>query len=218
MVGILWIPVTMSPEVPPRFEWTGGWTTRLTGVKGVEGKLDLWELTGGGSTPLTERVEVNTKWLSSTEDMIIPIGTPKTGESKGLTWTITGSFKSVKGVLKFLANSSVCSSSILTVSRSKRLAMSYGSPRTSLIPTGSNEPSVSNLLLWGRGGGSNVVRGGRFLNLLDLLGGWSSRIENLANHTLRPTKHRKNHRAYTIKILKPQTIKQGWKMYFPEES
>ena len=103
---------------------------------------------------------------------------------------ITGSFKSVKGELKFHANSSVCNSSISTVSRFKWLAMSSGSPRTSLIPTGSNEPSVSNLLLWGKGGGSNVLIGGRFLNLLDLLKGWSSRIENLTNHTLRSTKHR----------------------------
>ena len=118
--------------------------------------------------------------------MILPTGTPITGESKGLTRMITGSFKSVKGVLKFLANSSVCNSSISTVSRSKRLAISSGSPRTSLIPTGSNEPSVSNLHLWGKGGGSNVVRVGRFLNLIDLLGGWSSMIENLTNHTLRP--------------------------------
>ena len=122
---------------------------------------------------------------------------------------ITGSFKSIKGVLKFLANSSVYKYSISTVSRSKQLAISSGSPRNSLIPTDSNESSVSNLRLWGRGGGSNVVRGGRFLNLLDLLKGWSSMIENLTNHTLRPTKHRKNHRAYTIKILKPQTINQG---------
>ena len=112
-------------------------------------------------------------------------------------------------MLKFLANSSVYKSSISTVSRSKWLAISSGSPRTLLIPTGSNEPSVSNLLLWGGGGGSNVTRGGMLLNLLDLLKGWSFRIENLTNHTLRPTKHKKNHRAYTIKILKPQAIKLG---------
>ena len=199
----------MSPEVPPRFEWTGGWTTRLAGVKGVEGKLDLGALTRGGSTPSTGRVEVNTKELSSTEYMILPTGTPNTGESKGLTWMITWSFKSVKGVLKFLANSSVYNSSISTMSKSKWLAISSGSPRTSLIPTGSNELSVSNLRLWGKGGGSNVVIGGRFLNLLDLLTGWSSRIRNLTNHTLSPTKHKKNHRAYTVKILKSHAIKQG---------
>ena len=110
---------------------------------------------------------------------------------------IAGSFKSVKRVLKFLANSLVYNYSISIVSRSKWLAISSSSPRTSLIPTGSNEPSVSNLCLWGRGGGSNVVRGGMFLNLLDLLKGWSSRIKNLTNHTLRPTKQRQNHRAYT---------------------
>ena len=90
---------------------------------------------------------MNTKGLSFTEDMVLPTGTPSTGESNGLTWTITGSFKSVKGELKFLANSSVCDSSISTVSRLKRLAMSSGSPRVSLIPIGSNEPSVSNICL-----------------------------------------------------------------------
>ena len=51
----------------------------------MEGKLDLGVLTGGGSTPSTERVEVNTKGLSSAEDMTLPTGTPNTGESKGLT-------------------------------------------------------------------------------------------------------------------------------------
>ena len=102
MVGILGIPVTISPEVPARFEWTDGWTTRLAGVKGVEGILDLGELTEGGSTPSTETAEVDTKELSPTKDIILPTGTPKMGESKGLTWTITGSFKSVKGVLNSL--------------------------------------------------------------------------------------------------------------------
>ena len=80
IVGILGILVTISPKVPARFEWTSGWTTRLTGVKGVEGILDIGALTGGGSTPSTGMAEVNTKGLSSVEDMILP-----TGESKGLT-------------------------------------------------------------------------------------------------------------------------------------
>ena len=176
MVGILGILVTISPEVPARFEWTGGWTTRRAGVKGVEGKLDLGALIGGGSTPSTGRVEVNTKGLSFVEDMILPTRTPNTSELKGLTWMITGSFKSVKGVLKFLTNSLVYKSSISTISRLRRLAISAGSPRTSLTPIGSNELSVSNLRLWGGGGGSNVMRGGRFCNLHDLLIGWSSMI------------------------------------------
>ena len=133
--------------------------------------------------------------------MTLPTCTPSTGESKGLTWMITGSFKSVKGELKFLANSSVCNYSISTVSRLKRLEMSSGSPRNSLIPIGSNEPSMSNLRLWGKGGGFNVVIGGRFLNLLDLLTGWSSRIKNLTNHTLRQTKHMQT-TEHTLKIHK----------------
>ena len=91
---------------------------------------------------------------------------------------ITGSFKSVKGMLKFLSNSSVCKSSISTVSKSRQLAISDGSPGTSLTPTISNELSMSNLYLWGGGGGSNVMRRGRFCNLCDLLIGWSSTIEN----------------------------------------
>ena len=74
--------------------------------------LDLGALTEEGSTPSTRRDEVKTKELSLVVDIILPTGTPKTSESKGLTWTITGFFKSVKGVLKFLANSSVYKSSI----------------------------------------------------------------------------------------------------------
>ena len=84
-VGILGIPVTMPPEAPARLMGTGGWTTQLSGVKGVEGILDLGALTGGGSTPSTGMAEVNTKEISLTEDIILPRGTPKIGESKGLT-------------------------------------------------------------------------------------------------------------------------------------
>ena len=109
--------------------------------------LDLGALTKGGSTPSVGMAEVKTKEISPTVDIILPIGTPKTGESKGLTWTITGSFKSVKVVLKFLTNSSIYKSSISTVLKSKWLALSYGSPITSLTPIGSNEPSMSNLRL-----------------------------------------------------------------------
>jgi hypothetical protein len=65
----------------------------------VEGKLGLGVLTGGGSTPSTGRVEVKTNVASPSEDIVLPTGTPSTGELKGLTCTITGSFKSVKGEL-----------------------------------------------------------------------------------------------------------------------
>ena len=75
----------MSPEAPTRLVGTDGWTTQLAGVNGVVGMLDLGALTRGGSTPSTGRVEVNTKGLSSAEDMTLPTGTPSTGESKGLT-------------------------------------------------------------------------------------------------------------------------------------
>ena len=34
-VGTLGILVTIPPETPARLVGTGGWTTRLTGVKGV---------------------------------------------------------------------------------------------------------------------------------------------------------------------------------------
>ena len=126
---------------------TDGWTTWLAGVKGIVGMLDLGALTEGGSTPSTAVAEVETKELSPTVDIILPIGTPITGGSKGRIWTITGSFKSVKGVLKFLANSVACKSSISTVFKSKRFSLSSGSPKTSLTPISSKEPSVSNLCL-----------------------------------------------------------------------
>ena len=126
------------------------------------------------------------------------------GGSKGRTWMITGSFKSVKGVLKFLANSLTYKSSISTVLKSKWLALSSGSPKTSLTPIGSNESSVSNLCLWGGGGGSNVMRGGRFCNLHDLLIGWSSMIVILTFQTLRLAKHRRTIEQSLQKFLKPQ--------------
>ena len=65
----------------------------------MEGKLDLGALTGGGSTRSTGNLEVKTNELSPMEDMTLPRGTTNTRELKGLTYTITGSFKSVKGVL-----------------------------------------------------------------------------------------------------------------------
>ena len=77
--------------------------------------LDLGALTGGGSTPSAGTTEVKTKELSLVVDIILPTGTPNTGESKGRTWMITVSFKLVKGVLKLLANFSACKSSISTI-------------------------------------------------------------------------------------------------------
>ena len=85
IVGKLGIPVTMSPEAPARLVGTGGWTTQLAGVNGIVGMLDLGALIGGGSTPSARTTEVNTKELSPVEDIILPTGTPKIVESKGLT-------------------------------------------------------------------------------------------------------------------------------------
>ena len=84
-VGTLGILVTIPPEAPARLVGTGGWTTRLAGVNGVVGMLDLGALTGGGSTPSTGKTEVKSKELSPVVDIILPTGTPKIGESKGLT-------------------------------------------------------------------------------------------------------------------------------------
>ena len=47
--------------------------------------LDLGALIGGGSTPSSGMAEVKTKELSPAEDIILPTGTPKTSELKGLT-------------------------------------------------------------------------------------------------------------------------------------
>ena len=143
----LGIPVTTPPEVPTTFVEDGGRTRRLVGVKGVVGMFSLGAPTGGGGTPSTVAAKVEIKELSPTVDIILPTGTPITGGSKGRTWTNTGFFKLVKGVLKFLANSSACKSYISTVLKSKWLALSVGSPRTSPTLIGSNELLVSNLLL-----------------------------------------------------------------------
>ena len=84
-VGTLGIPVTIPPEAPIRLGGNNGWTTRIARVNGVVGMLDLGVLTRGGSTPSTEMVEVKMKELSAALDIILPIGTPITGGSKGRT-------------------------------------------------------------------------------------------------------------------------------------
>ena len=61
MVGILGIPVTMSPKAPARLVGTGDWTTWLAGVNGIVGMLDLGALTEGGSTPSARNAEVKTE-------------------------------------------------------------------------------------------------------------------------------------------------------------
>ena len=60
-IGILGIPVTMSLEAPARLVETDGWTTRLTGVNGIVGMLDLGALTRGGCTPSAKKDEVKAK-------------------------------------------------------------------------------------------------------------------------------------------------------------
>ena len=62
------------------------------------------------------------------------IGTPITSESNGITWMITRSFKSVRGELKFLANSLAYKYSISTMVVSTWFVLSFGSPEASLIP------------------------------------------------------------------------------------
>ena len=69
------------------------------------------------------------------------------GESNGRTWKIIGLFKSVRGELKFLAKLLACKSSISTVVLSTWFVLSFSSPGTSLIPTGSKKSSVSNIHL-----------------------------------------------------------------------
>ena len=61
IIGILGIPVTMSPEAPARLVGTGGWTTWLAGVNGIVGMLDLGAFIGGGSTPSASRAGVKKK-------------------------------------------------------------------------------------------------------------------------------------------------------------
>ena len=73
-VGTLGIPVTIPLEAPARLVGTGSWTTRLAGVNGVVGMLDLGLLTGGGSTPSAGMAEVKMKELSPALDIIFPQG------------------------------------------------------------------------------------------------------------------------------------------------
>ena len=83
--GALGIPVTTPPEVPTTFVEAGGRTTRLAGVNGVVGMFALGAPTGGGGTPSSGVAEVEIKELSPTVDIILPIGTPIMGGSKGQT-------------------------------------------------------------------------------------------------------------------------------------
>ena len=117
---------------------------------------------------------------------------------------ITWSFKSVRGVLKFLANSSSYKSFISTMFKLRWFSLSSSSSRTSLTRISSKEPSVSNICLWRGGGDSNVISRGRFWNLHDLLIGWSSTIVNLTIQTLRSAKHRQTTKQSLRKILKSQ--------------
>ena len=63
---------------------------------------------------------------------------------------------------------------------------------------------MSNLCLSKGGAGSNVIRGGRFCNLCDLLIGWSSMIVNLTIQTLRLAKHRQTIEQSLWKFLNSQ--------------
>ena len=143
--GALGILMTTQPEVPTTFVEAGGCTTRLVGVKGVAGIFVLGVPIGGGGTPSARIAEMGVDGLSPTLAISLLTGTPITGELNGRTWTITGSFKSVRGKLKFLANSSAYKSSISTAIVSTWFVLTFGSPGTSLIPTGSKELFVSNL-------------------------------------------------------------------------
>ena len=124
--GALGIPVTTPPEVPTTFVEAGGQTTRLAGVKGVVGMFYLGEPTRGGGTPSAGATEVEVEEISPPLDISLPTGTPITGELKGQTWRITGSFRSVRGELKFLINSSTCKSSISTGVVSTWFVLSFG--------------------------------------------------------------------------------------------
>ena len=103
--------------------------------------------TGGGGTPSARMADMRVDGPSPNLPIILLTGTPITGESNGRTWMITGSFKSVSGELKYLSNSSTYKYSIYTMVVSTWFVLSFGSPRTSPIPTDSKEPSVSKILL-----------------------------------------------------------------------
>ena len=131
---------------------------------------------------------------------------------------ITRSFKSVRGVLKFLSNALVCNYSISTMFKLKWFALSSHSPRTSLTPISLKESSMSNLRLWGGGGGSNVISGGRFCNLHEFLIYWYSTIVNLTLHTLRSAKTWTDHKAITTKFPKVSTITRDIRYAFPKKA
>ena len=112
--GALGILVTTPLEGATRLEEAGGWTTRLLGDKGVVDALGLGVPTRVGGTPPANMAEVGVEIPSLELAITLLMGTPITGEVIGRTWMITGSFNSVRGGLKFLANSSAYKYSIST--------------------------------------------------------------------------------------------------------
>ena len=58
------------------------------------------------------------------------------------------------------------------------------------------------------------MSGGRFCNLIDLLKGWSSIIENLTLHTLRLAKHKQTTEQSLQNLLKYSTITRGIRYAF----
>ena len=108
----LGIPMTTPLEGSTTWEEFSVWTTQLLGDKGVVDALFLGLPTGGGGTPPTKMAEVGVEIPSPELAITMLTGTPITCESKGRTWTIIGSLKSVRGGLNFLTNSSSYKSSI----------------------------------------------------------------------------------------------------------
>ena len=90
-----------------------GLFTRALGERGAVDALGLGALTGGNETPPTNMVEVGVDIPSLELDITQLKGTPKPSELDWRNWTITRSFRSVRGGLKFLANSLVNKYSIL---------------------------------------------------------------------------------------------------------
>ena len=112
--GTLGILVTTPLEGPTTLEEVGGWNTQLLGDKGVVVVIGIGVPAKGGGTPPAKTAEVGVEIPSPELAITLLTGTPIKGESKGRSWTITGSLKSVRGGLKFLANSSSCKYSMST--------------------------------------------------------------------------------------------------------
>ena len=91
--------MTTPLDWPITLEGVEELTTQALEERDARDALGIGVLTEGGETPRAIMAEVGVDMPSPELDIYELKGTPDSGELKGETWTITGSLKSIRGVL-----------------------------------------------------------------------------------------------------------------------